>query len=142
MNTEHQLKRKLTGSVRPKSMKLKGKWCKSNDYSQKCCFYWAITWKLLVSDGGDKNVVVGVVYLGVIFLGGGNEQIFGWYSLRSWNSTSYAICWDKFLAFLHQQKFTKLYWTFNCNVSSVKYACILNKKNKTTKMLNKINSIS
>ena len=24
---------------------------------------------------------------------------------------SYAICRDKFLAFLHQQEFTKLYWT-------------------------------
>ena len=53
---------------------------------------------------------------------------------------SYAICQDKFLAFLHQQKFTKLYWTFNCNVWS--NAWILNKNNKRAKMLNKINSRS
>ena len=44
------------------------------------------------------------------------------YSLWSWNNTSYAIWWDKYLAFLHQQRFTKLYWTFNCYVWSVKYA--------------------
>ena len=63
-------------------------------------------------------------------------------SLRSWNNTSYSICWDKFLAFFHQQKFTKLYWTINCNVWSVKYPRILNKKNKRTKVLNKIDSRS
>ena len=43
--------------------------------------------------------------------------------------TSYAICEDKFLAFLYQQKFTQLYWTFNCNVWS--NAWILNKNNKS-----------
>ena len=64
------------------------------------------------------------------------------YCLRSWNNTSNAIFWDKFSAFLHQQKFTKLYWNFNCNVWSVKYSWILNKKNKRTKMLNKIKSRS
>ena len=53
-------------------------------------------------------------------------------SLPSWNNTSYAICWDKFLAFLHQQKFTKFYWIFSCNVWSL-YQWILNKKNKRTK---------
>ena len=64
------------------------------------------------------------------------------YSLQSWNNTSYAVCWDKFSAFLDQQKFTKLYWTFNCNVWSVKDTQILNKKNKRTKMLSKVNSRS
>ena len=63
-------------------------------------------------------------------------------SLWSWNNTSYAICCHKFLAFLHQQKFTKLCWNFNCNVWFVKYGSILNKKNKRSKMLHKINSRS
>ena len=40
------------------------------------------------------------------------------------SNTSYAIGWDKFLSFLHQQKFTKLHWTFNCKVWSVKYVWI------------------
>ena len=43
------------------------------------------------------------------------------YSLQSWNNTRYAICWDTFSAFLHQQKFTKLYWTFNCNAIYQKF---------------------
>ena len=71
-----------------------------------------------------------------------NVYIYIYYSLRSWNNTTCAICWDKFLAFLHQQKFTKLYWNFNCTIWSVKYAWILFKKNKITKLLNKINSRS
>ena len=54
--------------------------------------------------------------------------------------TSYTICRNKFLAFLHQQKFTKLYRTFNCNVWS--NAWILYKKDKRAKRLNKINSRS
>ena len=64
------------------------------------------------------------------------------YSVQSCNNTSYAIWWGKILAFLHQHKFMKLYWTFNCNVLPVKYAWILNKKNERTKILNKINSRS
>ena len=64
------------------------------------------------------------------------------YSVQSCNNTSYGIWWGKILAFLHQHKFMKLYWTFNCNVLSVKYAWILNKKNERTKILNKINSRS
>ena len=36
----------------------------------------------------------------------------------------------------------KLYKTFNCNAWSVKYPWILNKKNKRTKVLKKINSRS
>ena len=110
----------------------------------KSCFYWVITWKLLLSGGGgrgNKNLVRGGVFYGKTFLGGqgGGEQIFDWWrgglspippsrkspvcmytyiyihmcSLRSWNNTSYAICWDKFLAFLHQQKFTKLFKLLN-----------------------------
>ena len=39
----------------PKGRKLKQKWCRSNDYSSKCCFYWVITWKLLFSGGGEGN---------------------------------------------------------------------------------------
>ena len=54
--------------------------------------------------------------------------------------TSCAICRDKFLAFLYQQKFTKLYWAFNYNMWS--NAWILNKMNKRAKIVNKINSIS
>ena len=53
-------------------------------------------------------------------------------------NTSYTICRDKFLAFLHQLKFTKLYWTFNCKVWP--NAWIWNRKNKRAKMLNKISS--
>ena len=51
----------------PKSMKLKQKWSKSNDYSSKCCFYWVITWKLLLSGRDDKNLVGGGSLLGGIF---------------------------------------------------------------------------
>ena len=54
--------------------------------------------------------------------------------------TSYAIYEDKFLVFFFQQKFTKLYWTFNCNVWS--NAWILNKRNKRAKMLNKLNKFN
>ena len=45
------VKSELTWPVCPKNMKLKQKWSRSNDYSQKCCFYWVITWKLLFSSG-------------------------------------------------------------------------------------------
>ena len=50
-------------------MKLKKKWYRSNDYSQKWRFYWVITWKFLFSGGidfwweGTKNLV-GEVYWG------------------------------------------------------------------------------
>ena len=44
-------KSKLTWPMSPKSMKLNQKWSKNNDYSWKCCFYWVITWKLLLSGG-------------------------------------------------------------------------------------------
>ena len=54
VNTEHQLKSKLTWSVWPKSMKLKQKWRRRNDYNQKCCFYWVLTWKLFLVGGGIK----------------------------------------------------------------------------------------
>ena len=54
VNTEHQLKSKLTWSVWPKSMKLKQKWRRKNDYNQKCCFYWVLTWKLFLVGGGIK----------------------------------------------------------------------------------------
>ena len=53
MNTEYQLKWTLTWPVCSKSMKLTQKWSKSKDYSLKCCFYWIITWKLLLSGGGE-----------------------------------------------------------------------------------------
>ena len=44
-----QLQSKLTWPKFPKSMRLKQKWNRNNDYSEKCCFYWVITWKLLFS---------------------------------------------------------------------------------------------
>ena len=54
MNTDHQLKSKLTWPKSPKSMKLKQKWNRSTYYSQKCCFYWVITWKLIFRGWGGE----------------------------------------------------------------------------------------
>ena len=53
-----------------------------------------------------------------------------WSAIMKWHR-GYAICRDKFLEFLHQHKFLKLYWTFNSNVWS--NAWVLNKKIKEQK---------
>ena len=85
-----QLKSKLTWPKFPTSMRLKQKWNRNNDYWQKCCFYWVITWELLFrrgltfggGGGGAERIKIwleGEGGGGVDFLSGGYERIFGWW---------------------------------------------------------------
>ena len=99
MNTEHQLKSKLTWPACPKSIKLKQKCSGSNDYSYKC-FYWVITWKLLFS-GGEDWLLVGKNGEGGDF-SRVYEQTFGWWGgplphptpvQKTLHSLHHPFCW-------------------------------------------------
>ena len=57
------IKSKLVWPVCPKSMKLRQKWYRSNEYSWRWRFYWVITWKLLFSWGeftfvGRRGIII------------------------------------------------------------------------------------
>ena len=47
-----QLKSKLTWPKFPNGMRLEQKWNRDYGCSWKCCFYWVITWKLLLVELG------------------------------------------------------------------------------------------
>ena len=74
MNTEHQLKSKLTRPACPKSMKLKRNGTGAMTTAKNAVFI-VIIRKLLFSGGSWLLVEGGRVYGGGIFLGGG-EQIY------------------------------------------------------------------
>ena len=78
VNTKHQLKSKLAWPKCTKTMKLKQKWNRSNDCSQKMLFLLGYKFKncYLVKRGGGELTFAGGIYFSR--WGRRNKQIFGW----------------------------------------------------------------
>ena len=143
MNTEHQLKWKLTWPMCPKKMKLKQKWAS----------FWLVEETLPPFPLVGKTLYAMHIYIYIhkyiyiyiiciyIYIGKTlNIYIYMCVCMYICIHIYYIVCGHEitqamqfietsfYLPLLHQHKVTKLFWTFTCNVWSVKYARILNKK--------------